>query len=125
MKRAVLFIYMAIIITATESCIVPYDIELTDFDQVVVVDGVVTNELKTHKVSLGYTTPIDSYQFGSLQGAQVWVEDNIGTTFDFIENSPGDYYSELEFAAQDDRDYQLSFLELKKENFTSPTKTDQ
>ncbi len=87
----------------------PYDIELTDFDQVVVVDGVVTNELKTHKVSLGYTTAIDSYQSSLLQGAQVWVEDNVGTTYNFIENSPGEYYSELEFAAQDDRDYQLFF----------------
>ena len=109
MKRIVLFVHIAFLLTATMRCIVPYDFELTDFDQVVVVDGVVTTELKKHKVSLGYTFPIESSQYSSLQSAQVWVEDNIGTTYNFIENSPGEYYSELEFAAQDDRDYQLFF----------------
>ena len=109
MKRAVLFVHIAFIIAATVRCIVPYDIELTDFDQVVVVDGVVTTQFKKHKIILSYTHPIEYSQPSSLQGAQVWVEDNVGTTYNFIENPPGEYYSELEFAARDDRDYQLFF----------------
>jgi hypothetical protein len=109
MKRVLLLIYIAFLLTATLRCIVPYDIELTGFDQVVVVDGVVTTQFKKHKIILGYTFPIEYAQSSSLQGAQVWVEDNVGTMYNFIENSPGEYYSELEFAARDDRDYQLFF----------------
>jgi len=109
MKRVVLFVYIAFLLTATVRCIVPYDIEFTGFDQVVVVDGVVSTQFKKHKIILSYTHPIEYSQSSSLQGAQVWVEDNVGTTYNFIENSPGEYYSELEFAARDDRDYQLFF----------------
>ena len=109
MRQQLLATYIVLLLTAMNSCIVPYDFETSEFERVIVVDGVITTEFKQHNIILSYTFPTDSDQPNQLQGAQVWVEDNTGTTYNFIEESPGDYYSEFEFAASDERDYQLFF----------------
>ena len=97
------------ILTLTYSCILPYELEVSPYDRVIVVDGVITTEMDKHTVNLSYTYRIDSYEPLALSGAQVWVEDDIGEIYDFTEMDAGEYKSNLQFAASINRGYQLFF----------------
>jgi hypothetical protein len=97
------------IITITYSCVLPYELEVSPYDRVIVVDGVVTTEMDNHSVKLSYTYTIDSYEPLALSGAQVWIEDDMGEIYDFTEMTAGEYKSNLQFAADTDIGYQLFF----------------
>ena len=109
MKHIFKFMSFLILLTMAGSCILPYEFESLDYDKVIVVDGVVSTEFKKHYVDLSYTVPISSYEQAALQGADVWVENSNGITFPFVEETPGHYLSEVEFAADEDYEYQLFF----------------
>jgi hypothetical protein len=97
------------LITLTGSCILPYEIDNIAYDQVIVVDGVLSTENKRHTIHLSYTLPLSSFEQPALERAQVWVERSDGQSIDFIEQGQGSYQSTIEFAADDRYDYQLFF----------------
>lgn len=109
MRRLSSFIFTTVLLLLIGSCVIPFEIDIEEYDKVIVVEGVVTTELKRHSVHLSYTTPLSSDGLAFLQGADVWVEKSDGEVFSFIEESPGDYKSNIEFAAEADYEYQLFF----------------
>ena len=102
-------ILIILTLTLLLGCIKPYELEVIDYDKAIVVDGIITTENQRHSVHLSYTAPINTGEQPPLRGARVWVESGSGTSFNFIEQFPGNYQSEVEFAAQPEYDYQLFF----------------
>ena len=76
------------------SCIERYPVESRDFDRVMVVEGYLTDEVKTHSVKLSYTREVDDSQIKPITNAEVWVEGSDGSTIDFNELRPGYYQSD-------------------------------
>lgn len=100
------------------SCVKPYDAESFDFESAIVVDGLITDELKVHQVKLNYTYPIGTSEDRPMTGATVWVTDE-ENQIDFVEQSPGVYSSEVPFSASELKSYQLFFTTQEGEEFLS------
>lgn len=89
-------------------CVAPFDAEVLDFENALVVDARLTNEEKQQQISLSR-----SYRFGMETlfpetDASVQIVDENGTTYPFVEEEPGFYKSTSAFAAQPNVGYELS-----------------
>lgn len=90
------------------SCVEEIALNSEDFEEAIVIEGLVTNELKKHEIKISQTFAIDSTGPKPLSGADIRVtgeEEHI-----FQELEPGRYISLDSFAARPGIDYQLSIL---------------
>ncbi|GMN05035.1 hypothetical protein MTsPCn5_04230 [Croceitalea sp. MTPC5] len=91
-----------------------------DITEVLIVEATLTDELKNQKVTLSR-----GQQFGNDStavfevGATVQVDDDLGNTFNFISDAVGNYFSEVPFAAQTGRSYQLRISTPDGTNYQS------
>ena len=89
-------------------CVEPFEAEVLDFENALVVDARLTNEVKQQQISLSR-----SYRFGTEAllpetDASIQIIDENGTTYPFVEDEPGFYKSTSAFAAQPNVGYELS-----------------
>lgn len=91
MRRA---IYLIFPILYFVSCKEVYDPELVSQRPLLVVDGLITDEFKPHKIRLSRTVRFDSLTQIPETGATVYVQNQKGETFMFKEKSSGNYYSD-------------------------------
>jgi len=103
-----LIISIILVVLALNSCTEPYEGAIPDFDDVLVVNTVITNEMKRHEVVLAR-----SYRFNDENGARpeegaevIIIADN-GSQFLFEEIVPGKYQSVDTFAAALNMGYRL------------------
>lgn len=92
------------------SCVNEFSLEGLNYDRLIVVDALLTDETKRHEVKLFYTLPVNSPEDGSnnaVRNANVSVNDSQGNSFIYREDSPGIYISEDAFAAIENVSYQL------------------
>ncbi len=101
---------IALILLAIPSCVSELDSISFSFERLVVVDGVFTDEEKIQTVRLSYTTPVGLDSLAPLKGARVWVEDDLGTIVNFIEQSAGVYSTRQVFQGVEGRSYGLVFV---------------
>lgn len=85
----------------------PWNLQKSTF-RTLVVDGMITNELKTHCINLTLTNPSANMDSEPVSGALVVVSDK-NNTYIFTESviSPGNYYS-APFQATAGKKYELS-----------------
>jgi hypothetical protein len=110
------------------SCVKPYEVDFDSNQDYVVVEGVLTNELKSHQIQLSYTAGSSDTEIRYVDDASVWVE-NQSTTIPLIRQGNGIYKTEEDFAGTIGETYQL-FIEMadgkiissNKEVMHSPTK---
>jgi hypothetical protein len=91
------------------SCRKPYDPHLDTGQQVMVVDGFLSNVAGTNYVSLSWATPFDKTVTPTLiRNARVFLTDNSGNVINYKEYSPG-YYKPLDisFAGAINKTYTL------------------
>lgn len=88
-------------------CTQPLDFNDFTYDRVLVVDGVVTDQLAHHTVRLSYSLPLVGQAEASVTDALVWVKDDQDNCFDYEEIEPGLYESILAFQAEVGSTYQL------------------
>lgn len=100
---------LSMLIIVSTGCTKPFDVESFSFNKVIVVDGLITDELSYNQVHLSYTYPIGQKGNSPLSGAEVWVESEDGSMLDFEELTPGTYQSVSQFAAETGKYYQLFF----------------
>ncbi len=93
-------------------CIKPYEGKVGDFDDVLVVNAKITNELKNQEVFLSRSYRFEDTGAGPEQNASVQVLAN-GNPYPFEEFEPGKYRSVAPFAAESNIDYEL---EITTEN---------
>lgn len=100
----ILFLYCLL-----ASCYKPYDPGIVATDTILVVDGMITNEVASYYIRLSYALPFDSkITFKPLFSAMVSVNDDLGNHFPFNEVNNGNYKSDsLQFTGQPGRIYTL------------------
>ncbi len=103
------------------SCVEPFEgVDfITDFEDILVVNANLTNELKRQEVVLTRSFRFDEEEAQNEENAMVIVVDDQGTELLFEEVSPGHYLSEMAFAAQPDRQYTLTITTENGNNYGS------
>ncbi len=115
--------FQALLLLAILGCTKPFEIESFDFERVVVVNGLVTDEFKKHDVFLSYTRPIGSQEKDLMTSAEVWIKEVGGAKISYSEIAPGHYQSTTEFAGVSGKQYELHFITSDGEEYRSTSVT--
>ena len=110
MKPAVtIFIVVFSLVT---SCSKVYDSHVDTAQNMLVVDGRITNKKEAYHVTLTYAKPFNSSEKSTpVSGANVFVTDNLNNSYKFNERDKGDYVSDsLQFTGQPGHTYRLHIL---------------
>lgn len=87
-------------------CTEPYILVTNTYEEALVVEATITNEIKIQEITLTKTSQFEDKETHIESGAEVYIIDNTGTRYDFKEES-GKYISTVEFQAISGREYQL------------------
>jgi Domain of unknown function (DUF4249) len=109
---------LLIIWIISSSCSERYNLETNTYEESLVVEATITNELKTQEVKLTKTYRLEAYGPTVETGANVYVSDNLGNQYTFAENS-GTYRSINPFQALPGRNYQLHFTTSNGKSYES------
>ncbi len=102
------------------SCKEKYWPELDKYEDVLVVDGMITNKPGPYTVRLSVSAPIDSAELIPFTDCQLIISDDIGNTENLIETEPGVYMTSPDgLRGIIGRKYQLQISSPEGENYTS------
>lgn len=102
------------------SCKEKYWPELDKYEDLLVVDGMITNEPGPYTVRLSVSAPIDSAELIPFTNCQLILSDDIGNSENLIETEPGVYKTSQEgLQGTIGRKYQLQILSPDGKNYTS------
>ncbi len=94
-------------ICAVISCIEPFEFQTETFQNALVIEASLTNEMKQHQVKLSRAVRFEDSISAPERNAQVRILDEFQNVFEFQETQPGTYNSSIEFAAQKSARYTL------------------
>ncbi|MEO9966061.1 MAG: DUF4249 domain-containing protein [Reichenbachiella sp.] len=90
--KALKYINILFVIALISSCDDQIYPELDDAPEILVVDAWVTDKPEDQVISLTRTQPyFDNSESSGVTGAEVYLTDNEGVRFDFVETTNGDY----------------------------------
>lgn len=115
MKKILL---LALICITTFSCTDPYTLQSESFEDVLVIEATITNELKKQEIKISRTFQLEENAPRIESNATVYLKDNIGNQYNFFEEN-GKYISEYEFQAIPEREYQLFVTTSNGEEYFS------
>ena len=119
MKKLVLPIFIVtLFFTAITSCTTPYNYKTTEFENAIVVEATITNELKKQEIKLSRTYRFEDEGPIFESGATVTVTDDSGTVYGFDEEA-GIYLSAAAFKAAPGRTYQLHIKTKDGKSYSS------
>ncbi|MFP4847159.1 DUF4249 domain-containing protein [Winogradskyella sp. PE311] len=98
------------ILICNQSCIEPYEGAVDSFEDVLVINAIVTNELKRQEIYLTRSYRFEDEEPPLETGATVSIRTDDGFDFGFEETEPGVYKSIQAFAAQLDKAYTLHIM---------------
>ncbi|MEO1487646.1 MAG: DUF4249 domain-containing protein [Bacteroidota bacterium] len=105
-------------------CVDPFPIPVNeDFDNVLIVEGTLTNIESTQEISLTRTAPLGTAEVVGEQAANVTVRLGNGNSFAFQEVAPGRYQSVETFAATEGNTYTLEVISADGNTYTSTAQT--
>lgn len=87
-KLNIVLLLLAIILAGCKDEFWP---ELSDYENIMVVDGSVTNEPGPYEIRLSYSTSVRNPEFNPIVHAQVQIVDGEGVTENLTEVTPGHY----------------------------------
>lgn len=119
LKKIYKFIGIIFATIFTISCIEPFDIATQTFENILVVEATITNELKYQEINLSRTFRLEEEGPFAENNANVTVIDDFQNTYNFQEADSGKYISTLEFSAIHGRNYQLIILTADGKKYTS------
>lgn len=108
MKKHIITIsllFLAIFISCTD----PYVFQTDTFEDAIVIEATITNELKKQEIKISRTFQLEEKEPTIETGATVYITDDLGNQYNFVENNEK-YESVAEFQAMPERQYQL-FIE--------------
>jgi len=106
-KASIYYLIIVLIFVFVFGCIEPYQLETNTFENALVVECTIENEMKTQKITVSRVFRLESNEPAAEQNAQVWIEDSNQNNYSFSESKPGVYYSDNEFNALPDVGYTL------------------
>lgn len=102
------------------SCVAPFEPEIDKYDNVLVVEGLITNLPGSCKVKLSHTYPYNGRKFKTESGARVIITDNRGNETIFPETEVGEYVpASQNYAGIIGRQYKISIETAAGELFHS------
>jgi len=121
------FIGILVLIGILNSCVDEYFPEIDKYENLLVVDGTITNKPGPYEIRLSFSSSVQRPEFLPYTHAQVIAEDNEGNEEVFTEIEPGIYVSAVDglqgvigrkyrivVRTPDEKEFQSSFQELKK-----------
>ena len=115
MKKTVLLI---LIVITTLSCTEPYALQSNTFEDLLVIEATITNELKKQEIKISRTFQLEEKEPQVETNAIVYITDDLGNQYNF-EESNGKYISQFEFHAMPERQYQLFVNTNNGKQYTS------
>ncbi|MDX2306046.1 MAG: DUF4249 domain-containing protein [Microscillaceae bacterium] len=113
-----------ILLWAFSQCVEPFEeFDAQDFEDYLVVEGLITNETKAHRILISRTSPIDSLVFIPETEAQVHIEDEQGNRFPLSEKEPGKYFTTPNFTGIIGQSYTLLIQTSSGRNYRSDAVT--
>ena len=91
MKLKHLTYIFIILIIPCRSCVEPYEHETDEYQEVLVVEGAITNQPGPYTIHLSRTIPIESNELKKEEGAIVTISDDKGHSEILKETAPGTY----------------------------------
>ena len=118
-KRKYGFVVWLLLCFGTKSCIEPFDVSYANFESALVIDAIITNELKQQRIVLSRTYEFEEEGPSAESNAAVIVTDSNGDSYTFTDTGNGIYLSEQAFAAVLGVEYQLSIITKDGRNYAS------
>jgi len=114
------FLLVVLVSMLLGSCLEPIDGVFGDYENLLVVDGLVTNESKPYSISISRTIKNIGEVPEKVERATVTVEDDLGGVHAFHEAEPGKYLSDpAQFTGVVGRSYRLSVKTKQGEQYLS------
>lgn len=105
------------------ACVEPIEIKTETFESALVVEAVITDELRKQEISLSRTFSLEEEGPYPEGGAQVTIVDDLGNEFLFEESKPGKYVSLDPFKAEEERTYNLEIATSENRVYSSEPET--
>ncbi len=127
LKKNNLWFYFTILVLT--SCVETFEIEDTTPESNLVIEAILTDELKNHTIKLSRTTTIDATGIIPEKNASVSISDESSTVYDFQEIEDGIFRSISSFSAELNKTYTLTIITNDGNKYTStpeklPSKSD-
>ncbi len=113
--------YLLITLFTFYNCVEVFEIEGITYENFLVVEATITNEFKQHEIKLSRTFEIDSLGPRTESNAIVYITDEDQNKYIFTETSTGIYTSDINFSAEENKNYTLKITTNTGENYTSTT----
>ncbi|WP_299529620.1 DUF4249 domain-containing protein [Ulvibacterium sp.] len=110
-----------IVVLCSFGCTEPFEGTVDGFEDVLVIDAIITNENKRQEVRLTRSFRFDEEGPQAEENAVVTIEDGEGEQFVFREEEPGIYLSSAPFAAEMGKNYSLSITTTDGKSYRSDT----
>lgn len=101
------------------ACVESYDFEEEAFESTLVVEAMITDEIKFQKIRISRTSGLKEQGPNHEREALVSVRDDMQNEYVFGEVEPGEYVSHEKFAAQQGRNYRLEIKTTAGESYAS------
>lgn len=119
LNNIVVFILLVIL---CNSCTEAYPLLTNSYEEALVVEATITNELKTQEIKLTKTAKFEDESYLPESGAEVFITDDSGNQYNFKEDAEK-YISTVEFQAVPERKYQLHINTKDGRSFESSPET--
>lgn len=121
MKNYIFKIFI-LVLTASffGSCTEPYALQTKNYEEALVIEATITNELKYQEVKITKTYKLEENFPTTVTDAVVILKDDLGNTYDFAEQG-NKYVSVNEFKAEPNRQYQLKIITDDGRSYVSTT----
>ncbi|MCL9807976.1 DUF4249 domain-containing protein [Flavobacterium luminosum] len=96
------------------SCTEPMALQTDTFEEVIVIEATITNELKRHEIKISKTYKFEDAGPTYVTDATVFIKDDLGNMYNFVQDA-GKYVSVNPFKAVTGRTYQLRVIAENKE----------
>jgi len=80
-----------LVLVACASCITPFEPEIQESEEVIVINGMITDEPGLHNVEISRSAPYGDPSFTPMNGCVVTVTDETGDLVQYDQSGPGKY----------------------------------
>ncbi len=116
---SILFLFSAFLLN---SCTEAYPLLTNTYEEALVVEATITNELKNQEIKLTKSAKFEDENYLTESGAEVYITDNSGNRYDF-EDQSDKYVSTVAFQAVPGTQYQLHINTKDGRSFESSPET--
>jgi hypothetical protein len=109
---------LAILLLAVTSCTEPYALQTNSYEEAIVIEATITNELKKQEIKVSRTFRFEDNGPTAESGATVYLTDDLGNQYDF-EEKEDKYISKIAFQPVSDREYRLRVITNEGDSYTS------